>query len=310
MKLLSAVLFSTAALAQPPPVEFVSVFNAYGQVEVEGYGPAVRARLVGCGVDSTTDSAGRFTLSGRVRAGGYLGCSVQVTLPGCDPLEVPLPAPAGSVNLGVLILKPSIKAEQAGSVSFLSLGAPPEVQKLKQRALKSIQESKWADAQRSLQSALQRYETDPESWHGIGLSYRQQGKRNEARSAFEKAAALDQRFVPPLIELSLMALQEKSWTIAIERGRQALQHNPANFPQARIYLATAFLNTGDFAAAEQEARGATPLPKAHHLLGVALAKLDRLPEAIQQFEQFLTLAPNAPEAATVREHLAMLKVRQ
>lgn len=223
---------------------------------------------------------------------------------------MPLPAPAGSVNLGVLILKPSIKAEQAGSVSFLSLNAPPDVHKLKQRAMKSIQEGKWTDAERTLQTALKEYETDPESWHGLGRTHRQQAKRNEARSAFEKAAALDQRFVAPLIELSLMALQEKSWTIAIKRGRQALQHNPANFPQARIYLATAYLNTGDFAAAEIEARAATPLPKAHHLLGVALAKLDRLPEAIQQFEQFLTLALNAPEAATVREHLAMLKVRQ
>ncbi len=90
---------------------------------------------------------------------------------------------------------------------------------------------------------------------------------------------------------------------------------PEAFPEVRLYLSTAHLSTANFKAAEEEARkvlaSKAPVnPKAHHLLGVALAKQDRIPQAIAGFKLFVEKSPNAPEAELVRKHIQMMQGRK
>ncbi len=111
------------------------MFAAYGQVEVQGYGPATKARIVGCGSDSATDSAGRFAISGRVKAGGYLGCTIQVRLKhpakkyerGASLGSIN-PAPAGDsegepgLRIGLVFLERGLQiALRVGPLSFTRL---------------------------------------------------------------------------------------------------------------------------------------------------------------------------------------------
>lgn len=114
--------------------EFSSIFTAHGHVSIKGFGPAIRAHIRGCGADGWTDSTGKFAVSGKVKAGGYLSCSLNVTLPGAQGQNIPLAAPAGSMQLGMIVLKPDVKGAKPGTISFLSLQAPDEVAKLKKKA--------------------------------------------------------------------------------------------------------------------------------------------------------------------------------
>jgi len=311
---LSAQQVTQAASAgnETGPRAFSSVFTAHGQVIIEGYGPANKARVVGCGADSWTDSNGKFVISGKVAAGDYLGCSIQIDLPGCQAQLLPLTAPAGSVDLGIVILKPEIAGATTGTVSFLSIQAPPDVKKLKARAQQHAQKSEWGQALKTLESAVGKYENDPEAWLGIGIAQRRLAEPAKARAAFEKAATLDPRFALPSVELSLIALQDKDWPRAIQHGQNVTATYPEAFPEVRLYLATAYLNTANFTAAEAEARNVLASkpptnPKAHHLLGVALAKQDRIPEAIAEFQFFIEKSPNTPDADLVRKHIQMLQ---
>lgn len=124
---------------------------------------------------------------------------IQVAASKCEPVTIPLTAPAGSLNLGVITLKPQLSGAPAGSVSFASLAAPPEVLKIRDRAQKSAQKGQWAEAQRELEKALEKYERDPEAWVALGITLRRQNDMAKARAAFEKATEIDPRFVPPLL---------------------------------------------------------------------------------------------------------------
>lgn len=232
--------------------EFSSIFTTQGQVSIEGFGPPIRAHIGGCGADGWTDSTGNFVVSGKVKAGAYLGCSLSVSLPGAQGQSVPFAAPAGSMQLGVIVLKPDVRGAKPGTISFLSLQAPAESAKWKKKAQELSQKSDWQGAEKSLESALKKYETDPEAWFGLGLARKRQGK--PADSAFQRASELDSRYAKPLVELAVGALARKDRPNAIRLTRQAIELNPAALPEARLYLATAYLNTGEFSEAEKESR--------------------------------------------------------
>jgi Flp pilus assembly protein TadD len=273
------VLLFAILLAQQ---EFSSVFTAHGQVSIEGFGPAIRAHVSGCGADGWTDSTGKFVVSGRVRAGGYLSCSLNVTLPGAQGQNIPLAAPAGSMQLGMIVLKPDVKGAKPGTISFLSLQVPAEAAKLKKKAQELSARNDWQGAERNLEAALKKYETDPEAWMGLGLALKKQGKASEA--AFQRASELDPRYAMPLMELALSALARKDWASATRFARQSIEINPGALPEARLYLATALLNNGDFAEAENESRLAwehsnATLQRANYVRGIALVKLERVAEA-------------------------------
>jgi regulator of sirC expression with transglutaminase-like and TPR domain len=69
----------------------------------------------------------------------------------------------------------------------------------------------------------------------------------------------------------------------------------------------------DYPGSESAARsaiqtsGAKDLPKAHHILGLALAKQNKIPEAITEIKIYLAKSPNAPDAPAVKRQLDSLQ---
>ena len=51
------------------------------------------------------------------------------------------------------------------------------------------------------------------------------------------------------------------------------------------------------------------MPKAEHVLGVALAQTGHFEEAARRLKNYLTFAPNAPDADAVRQQLATVEAR-
>lgn len=294
--------------------DFMSRFTLHGEAVIEGYGPAVTATAIAsCAGNARADSQGKFVLSGVVGSGGNQACEVIVQAPGCEARSMQLVAPAGSVAMGTITLKPLFGKAGAGMVSFWSLSAPPEAAKLRQQARKDVAKKKWPEAERSLKKAVELYDRDAEAWHELGLLHKERGDEANARAAFEKAHAMDAKYVPPLVQLSALALRRQDWERVVEFSGKASAINPVDFPEAWLYSATARVKLGDGAGAERDARRAADdaakkgIPKAHHILGVALAQQKRYAEAIAELRAYLAQAPGAADAAMIREHIQLLE---
>jgi tetratricopeptide (TPR) repeat protein len=311
---LGCVLFAQSMPRDQQTRDFMSRFTLHGEAMIEGYGPAAMATAISnCAGNSRADSKGKFVLSGVVGSGGNQACEVIVQAPGCEPRSVQLVAPAGSVALGTLLLQPLHGKAGAGMVSFWSLSSPPEALKLRQQAHKDVAKKKWADAERSLKKALELYDRDAEAWHELGLLHKERGDDAAARTAFERAHAQDPKFAPPLAQLTALALREQKWDAVVEWGERETRINPVDFPETWLYLATARVKLGDAAGAERDARRAVDgsakksIPKAHHILGVALAQQKRYTEAIAELGVYLQQAPGAADADMVRQHVKLLE---
>jgi cytochrome c-type biogenesis protein CcmH/NrfG len=290
--------------------DFISRFSVSGQAMIKGFGPATNATvLLTCGGTAQVDSKGSFVLSGATGRGGNNTCEVVVNAPGCEARSIPLLGPAGTVALGPVVLEPLLGKASAGMVSFTSLSQGPEVTRLRKQAREAAASRRYDKAVELLRKAAQTEASNAEVWLALTTA----GRAAEALPALEKASGLDALYVPPLVERSVLAMREERWQDAAALAGKAVGINPADFPEAWLYAATAHLKLGNGVAAERAARAAlqhatkTKLPKAHHILGVALAQQQRHAEAIEELRAYLKEAPNAPDAATITQHIKLLE---
>jgi tetratricopeptide (TPR) repeat protein len=115
------------------------------------------------------------------------------------------------------------------------------------------------------------------------------------------------------IRLGNILMDSKRFTEAIEAYARALELDPRNV-NVRVDMGTCYRNTGQPERAVEEYRKAlTYNPKhlyAHKNLGVVLAyDLNRIKEAIPEFETYLKLSPTAPDAEQVKTALNELRQR-
>lgn len=322
MKLLSltpALLLLCALPAFPQARDntpgFTSRFIAHGVVTIAGFGPAGRAHISSnCGsAPVEADSKGQFSIPGSVNMSGNAYCEFSIGLQGCEGRVVSIMVPGGSVDLGRIVLQPLRGVSGAGVISFAALAAPPETVKLKDKASKNLKKGKSADALKDLEKAVKIYGKDVEAIYLSGLAYKELHKDQDAVSTFQKAVELDPGYAPPRVQLAVFSLRAQDWPTLERHASEVIALNPADYPEAWLYLATARLMLGNYPASEAAARnaiqtsGAKDLPKAHHILGLALAKQNKIPEAIAEIKLYLQKSPNAADADAVKRQLATLQ---
>lgn len=128
---------------------------------------------------------------------------------------------------------------------------------------------------------------------------------------FQELVRKDPKNVDAWIQLGNVSMDTKRFHEAIDSYQKALELNDKNL-DVRVDMGTCYRNIGKPDKAVEEYRKAIALnPKhlnAHRNLGVVLAfDLNNKSEAIKEFEEYLKLAPNAPDADSVRQLVAKLK---
>lgn len=133
-----------------------------------------------------------------------------------------------------------------------------------------------------------------------GVELQRKGDLERARLAYEEALKLSPKRVDALSNLGLVYLNLGAHEKAIERLSQALAIEP-DLHMVRLALAFAHFLTGQFGAAEREVARVVAAepgnPKALHLLGLSLLKLDRTPEGVAALEAALQADPKNSGAA-------------
>lgn len=282
---------------------------------------------------SVTDRQGRFSvvlgqmLSGTRSANGMSGlprmggCEAVIRVPGFEPFRKDLTriVNLSGLDLRDILLKPSGDYGAGTVISRTSYSAPDAARKEYLIALHDAGAYNDSDALARLQKAVRLYPAYASAHYTMGQILDRAVRRDEAKTAYQKASEADANYVSPLLQLAQMAAEDRDWKTAAAQARRVVELSPSLFPDMYLILAGAQFNDGDLAAAEKSAReglaasAASRLPRLHLLLAETLSRAKRFGEASEQYLLFATLVKDTPEGEAARtqaltmEKLARLK---
>ncbi len=156
-----------------------------------------------------------------------------------------------------------------------------------------------AAAYDSAQALIKLKPEDPMAYNLLGIAEMRNGKKAEAKSAFEKALAKKADFAPALANLGFLALADKDATTAKQRLQESLAADK-RYTAASLALAALVAQAGDKpealrvleAAAEANPQAAQP----KWLLAGEQLQTGHKDEALKLAKQAYELAPNTPQS--------------
>lgn len=204
------------------------------------------------------------------------------------------------------------KGKLVSAVDF-SQEVPKAAKKSYEQSLKLSKEGKTAEAIALLQDAIKAFPTYLLALNRLGEQYMVSNKPDEAQPFFERALAVNPKYPLAHINLGVIFYEQKRFTEAIEH-LEAANRVDESYPVAHLHLGRALMDKEppDFDRAERallRARelGGTGFAHVHlHLFNLHLRR-QAYDKAAEQLEAYLKDAPNASNAASVRETLGKIK---
>jgi tetratricopeptide (TPR) repeat protein len=153
-------------------------------------------------------------------------------------------------------------------------------------------------------------ESTPEARYLKALAHRKLDQNDQAKDAFRQLAEAGDAW--QAVGESGVALADGNVDDAVNAARTAVERN-ADLPQAQFQLGQALDAKGENAqAAEAFAKAAERAPQmayAHYQAGMSFYKAKRVDQMAVYFENFLKLAPNAPESPAVQSIMRTVRGR-
>jgi Tfp pilus assembly protein PilF len=262
---------------------------------------------------AAAETRGRFQLVVRQSAGsggapglegsqGPAGCEVRARLSGFQPATVTLGALSpGGTEIGWVVLHPLLDASGFTYTATTAL-APKAARKAWEQGRALLAKGKREEARARLRQATALYPRFAMAWFELGIVHHQLGDAEEARKAYVAAIDADRLFLPPYVQLAMLAASQRSWPVVESLTDEVIRRNPYEFPQAFLYHAVAAYNLGKLDAAEHSVRQAIELdapgrlPRARLLLARILIETNRSAEAQEPLARYLELTEGKPEA--------------
>ena len=235
------------------------------------------------------------------------GCELRAALPGYQSSVVILRTLVGDnwqYEVGTIFLK-RIGNAPGSTISVTSMAAPKDALRAYEKALK-LKAEKPAEAEKELDKAVRIYPQFAAAWSLLGDIHREHNEFAGAQDDYTKAIAADPQFVNPSYGLAMIAAQEKKWDDAVRFTDQVIKLNSAAYPVAYFVNAAANYNLQKFAPAEESARKFKTLDTQHNhpdvclLLSYVLSARQDYAGAAREIREYLTLAPNSPEAESLK----------
>jgi tetratricopeptide (TPR) repeat protein len=243
--------------------------------------------------------------------GGLGGCELEAVLSGftARPMILDANSLAGASNVGTIVLRPLSK-ESGYTVSATTLQAPSKALKSYEKGLEALKNQKWEEAEREFSKATEVYPAFAVAWFELGVARSDAVDNTGAEDAWKHSLQADPKYVKPYQPLIALANMKHDWALSEHLASQWIATDPDAFPEAYLVDALAWLMMNDPDKAEHAARESIRLDKlsqvskSRYVLGYILAQKHRYPESAQYFREYLAMAPNAENAATVRQQLA------
>ena len=241
-------------------------------------------------------------------------CQLYAILAGdrADPVSMALKSTLDDTRLGTMILHPLSRGSSL-TVSATTLQAPPNARKAYTRGLEAMRISKWDAAAGEFEKAVKMYPKFAIAWYQLGLARQNRNDAAGAVEAWKQAQASDPHYVKPLENLTVAADRRGDWAESEKYSRLWIQLDADDFPGAYLLNAVANSRLGKPDEAEHAAREGLRLdkeqkiPRMSFVLGLILVDKKQYAESAKCFRKYLELAPNASDAAMVREQLPKLE---
>lgn len=240
-------------------------------------------------------------------------CELEAVLAGyrSDLISIAVKSRLDDTRLGVIMLHPLSRAT-ALTVSATTLQAPANARKAYDKAIDALADKKWQVAVANLTKAVTAYPKFAIAWYQLGLLRQRRNDAAGAIDAWKHALASDPKYIKPYENLTVMADHAQDWEASEEYSRRWIDLDPEDFPAAYLYnaIANARLNRTD--VAERAVREGLRLdkdrriPRLSFVLALILAGKNENTESAKYFREYLALAPNAKDAAGVRQELSRL----
>lgn len=203
------------------------------------------------------------------------------------------------------------------------------------RGIELYRQGKHKDAIKALRAAVKKQKEDADAWFYLGNAYLKTNEAKKAREALQTARELRPQHQPTLNALTVALLNGGDDFGAIQVASEAVKHGQQNF-EAHYLLAAINYRIGRFPLALEGAEATLKLnpsfPPALYLKGQALLSLSdqaqtnargettemrsmlmeksdaRFVEAVRTLENFMRLAPHAPEVPKLREELGQMRL--
>ena len=241
-------------------------------------------------------------------------CELRAVLAGyrSERVIISLKSTMDSARLGTIILHPLSRAASL-VVSATTLEAPSNARKAYDKGLEAMRTQKWAAAASEFGKAVKIYPKFAAAWYQLGLARQSRNDASGAVEAWKEAQKSDPRFIKPYENLTVAADHRGDWVESEKYSHLWIQLDPEDFPGAYLFNAVANgrLNRPD--DAERAAREGLRLdkdgriPRMSYVLGLILMEKKAYAEAAQCLRKYLELAPNANDAALVRQQLPRLE---
>ena len=251
----------------------------------------------------TTDSYESSALTRRL-----MSCELKASLSGFRSQTI-LVSGRPPANVGTILLHRTNNSDEGTTVSTVSLAAPKNARKAFDKGVDLQKENKADAAIRQFQKAVALYPTYATAWYKIGAIEFGSGKLESARDAFNKAAQADPKFVAPYVQLSRLELRAQRWPELAECTSKALTLDPFDYPKEFLFDSVAQYHLHNFDRAEKSILRAEALDTRHefpqivYMKGLLLLQHQDYIAAAESLRTYLKLAPNADDAAKVREQL-------
>jgi tetratricopeptide (TPR) repeat protein len=244
-----------------------------------------------------------------------LDCQLQAELAGFSSQAVELNTRMGlmsNIDVGRVPLHRLAQVEGT-SISVTSALAPAAAKKAFEKGLEQEKKSKWDDAQKSFEKAVQIYPRYATAWYQLGRLQLRKNDAPSARHSFEQSLAADPKYVNPYDGLAHLAMQDRDWQSVIDITSRLISLNPVNFPDAYYDNAVANYSLKHFDDAEKSAlQGirvdeAHQIPKLQYVLSVILLQKQNYRAASEHMQLFLSLAKQPDEIDLAKKGLAEIE---
>jgi Tfp pilus assembly protein PilF len=315
-----------------PPPESVAIERVCnGQARKEGYTDSKGRFQIQLGqtyelqdVSETGDISGMGGMGGsRSAMGGSTGvdtrsllsCELRALLPGFRSSSVMI-RPEGSfgeVQVGTIILERLGGKAEGTTISLTTMQAPGNARKEYEKAQKLLGKEDLKGAEKNLTKAVEIYPRFAAAWALLGTVHQSFNQLDQASKDYQQSINADPQYVNPYFGMAQIAARQQKWQDTLRLSDQVTKLDPLAFPDIYFFNAVASYNLTKFDQSEKNARKFLSLDTEHRrpmaalLLAELLSRKQDYAGAAQQAQNYLAMAPNAPDAEQVRAKLKKLQ---
>lgn len=205
------------------------------------------------------------------------------------------------------------KSTSKPGVINASLAEVPEnARALYQKALDSVKAGDVAKAIEDLKIALSLYPKFPLALNELGVQYLRLGQAAKAVEPLKSASKLAPEAFSPHLNLGIALLETRQLSDAESELREAIKINST--PTAHMYLGLTLITAKRLDEAQHEletaiSTGGQNLAQAHRYLGALYWQKHYYRRAVDEFETYLRLTPDAPDADRLRGTITELRAK-